>query len=223
MRLRTAGTALAAVLIGATALTGCGSDAKKSSTDQATIPGADTSSAPASASPSPSPSAADGVPEAQLPDGVTFQADLQPTGDPAKDAVLAGVTARYKAVYQAIGKQDPEDALYKKWTTATATTASARQHDRTYISNLVSKQHTVTGVYRVYDAKFTAVDDAKASVTWCEDQTKAFAKEVGSGKVLTTTPSRSDYIFFDAIMEKGPDGRWLTSNLLGHEGDSRCQ
>ncbi|WP_431679109.1 hypothetical protein [Kitasatospora sp. KL5] len=220
MRLRTVGTAIAAGALGMAALTGCGSNGAKS-TDAPTIAGAATGSASPSASASPSSAA--GVPEAVLPDGVTLTVEAQPTGDPQKDAVLAGVTARYRAVYQAIGRQDPEDALYKQWTTATVKTASARQHDRTYIANLVGKKHTVTGAYRVYDPKFVTVDAAKANVTWCEDQTKAFAREVATGKVLTTTPSRTDYIFFDAILEKAADGRWLTSALLGHEGDSRCQ
>ncbi|MEV6209639.1 hypothetical protein [Kitasatospora sp. NPDC051914] len=219
MRLRTVRTAIAAGALGMAALTGCGINGTKS-TDDPTIAGAVTGSASQSASASPS---AAGVPEAVLPDGVSLTVEAQPTGDSQKDAVLAGVTARYRAVYQAIGRQDPEDALYKQWTTATVKTLSARQHDRTYIANLVGKKHTVTGVYRVYDPKFVTLDDAKANVTWCEDQTKAFAKEVATGKVLTTTPSRTDYIFFEANLEKAADGRWLTSALLGHGGDSRCQ
>lgn len=212
--------AAACAISAALLLTGCGSS-KTAAPAASGITGAQ-SSAPApsaSASPTASPSA---VPVAVLPSGLSIVTDGWTTGDPTKDAVLAGTLALYRAEYQAVNKQNPDDSLYKLWTGQESVAINAQQTTRTYIESFVSVGQTITGTIRLYDENITSLTAKAAKMTWCEDQTKAFSKVVSSGKVLYNAPSRDSYFYKEATLWKGADGRWITVWVSGIQGDSRC-
>jgi hypothetical protein len=212
--------ALALALALAATLTACGGghDAHASSTP--------TPSASRAPSPSPSPSAtkagASAPPKATLPQGFHIVVDGGKTGDPAKDAVLAANLAQYEATYQAVARQDPDDALYKEWTGRSSAVMDAQSDARDYIESFVKVKQTVSGTIRLYDERVTSITAKKADLTWCEDQSKAFSKVIATGKVLYNKPNQNSYIYKQSLLWKNRDGRWITVGITSVQGDARC-
>ncbi len=212
--------AAACAISAALLLTGCGSS-KTAAPAAPGITGAQSASAAPSASPSASPSATP-APTAVLPAGFTIQVDGGPTGDPVKDAVLAANLSYYRAVFQAVGKQNADDSLYQLWTGQETVLVNARQSTEKYIQAFISGGDSIYGTLRVYDRNVTLTSASKASLTWCEDQTKTFDKVVATGKVLYNAPSRASYTYYRSTLWKNSAGRWITVWISGLQGDSRC-
>lgn len=202
-------------------LSGCGSSSKQAVTAPTGIAGAQSATAAPTAAPSPS-AATVTLPAAVLPAGFSIVVDGGPTGDAAKDAVLAANLDFYRAEYQAIGRQNAGDSLYQQWTGQYSATFNARSTTRAYINSLVGQGLTVTGTLRVYDQVVTAVTATQAQLHWCEDQSDAYAKVVRTGVVKYNKPSRQSFYYYQSIMTRNSQGRWITTAVQSFEGDSRC-
>ncbi len=220
---RRAGVPAAAVCAAAAALllSGCGSSSGKAVAVSTGIAGAQTTSPTAAASPTPTP-VSDAPPAAVLPAGFTITVDGGPTGNPQKDAVLAANLSFYQAEYQAIGRQNAHDSLYQEWTGRASAMFDAQTATETYIQKFVTRGIGVSGTLRIYDEVVSAITGKQAQLHWCEDQTLTYAKNLSTGKVEYTKPSRSDFTYYQSIQQQNSQGRWITTAIQGSEGDSRC-
>jgi len=204
-------------------LSGCGSSKQQTTASSTStgIAGAQSATATPSASPTPS-TPADTPPAAVLPADFSIVVDGGPTGNAAKDAVLAANLDFYRAEYQAIGRQNAGDSLYQQWTGQYSALFNARSSTKAYINSLVGQGLTVTGTLRVYDQVVTAVTGTQAQLHWCEDQSDAYAKVVKTGVVKYNKPSRQSFYYYQSIMTRNSQGRWITTAIQSYEGDSRC-
>ena len=202
-------------------LSGCGSSGKQAVAAPTGITGAQTASATPSASPTPTP-AADAPPAAVLPAGFTIVVDGGSTGNAEKDAVLAANLSFYRAMYQAIGRHNANDSLYQQWTGQATAMFNARSSTQTYIQKFVTRGVGVTGTLRIYDEVVSAITGKQAQLHWCEDQTLTYAKNISTGKVDYTKPSRNDFTYYQSIQTQNSSGRWITTAIQGIQGDSRC-
>jgi len=202
----------AAALI-AMAVAGCGSSGNKGGD----ITGVQTGSPTAAASPSPSASAPAGAPPIALPSDLTVEIQFKPSGDASKDAVSEALGYALKAYNEGMAKGDPQTPAvkYAYYSTGGAYMANI-------INQLVGRNQTITGTSRYYAPAVTVNDATHAVVNFCEDQTKGFAKDKATGKVLTTTPSLTDYWAWNMGLEQ-VDGVWRVAHAEGTKGSQQCQ
>jgi hypothetical protein len=207
--------ALSLTAVAALTLSACGSDDSPSETDK--IAGADTGDKP-SAPPSPSGSAADDRPEIELPADLSYTFDWPKTGDKDKDAVLADSEQSIKAVDLAIVNQDPLDKAYLYYYEGEA--AASTQE---FIQNYVDHKASLTGSYRFYAAEPAVRDDGTASLTYCEDQGKAYVKYLDTNKVKKTEVTAKSYVIYHTSLKKNADGVWEVQKIVSQSGSDQCQ
>jgi hypothetical protein len=214
-------TLLAAIALTAAAalsLSACGSDDSSKDKDNDKIAGADTGSE-TSASPSASSSTADAKrPAIKLPSDLHYAFEWKQTGDADKDAVLHDGELFIKATDQAIANQDPLDPAYRFYSEGEL--AAATQE---YVQRFVDHKARTTGTYRFYGESVTIRKDGTASLSYCEDQGKAFNKYVDTGKVEKTPVTKNSYILYNTVLKKNADGVWVTQDMLSDRGSSKCQ
>lgn len=215
-------------------LAGCGGSSQKAATlpSTSTSSAATTSSAVAttsttstpSASPTSTPSPSSSIPAAVLPADFKIVVDASTPTDPTQQAIWAGWLSFYQAMYQAIGRTNPDDPLYTQWTglpTNGAPSAKFTTHD--FIKRYQDAGITATGTLRLYNRSILGSDGQGTHLSWCEDQTYAYAKVVKTGVVKKTQPSRDDFIYYESYEKQGADGRWLTMWIHSVVGDDRCK
>ncbi|CAM5289109.1 Lipoprotein OS=Streptomyces fumanus OX=67302 GN=GCM10018772_41490 PE=4 SV=1 [Streptomyces fumanus] len=207
--------ALTAVAALGLSLSACGSDGSPSETDRTA--GADTGDKP-SASPTPSQSVADGRPEIEPPSDLSYTFDWPKTGDPEKDAVLADSEQSIKAVDLAIVNQDALDKAYLYYYEGEAAAGTQK-----FIQNYVDHKAGIRGSYRFYDPEVTVEDDGTASLTYCEDQGKAFVKYLDTNKVKKTEVTAESYVIYHTSLKKNADGVWKVQKIVSQIGSDKCQ
>ncbi|MFJ6798522.1 hypothetical protein [Streptomyces sp. NPDC091268] len=216
VRTRVSLTLLAASL--ALTVTACGGDDKKTSSDNQ-IPGVDTS-ASASKPASPDPATAAGPadrPKITLPADVKNVFESSRTGDPKKDEVVADAERRIDAVSDAILKSAPNSpalAYYDKPDMLIGTSQ--------YVDKFAKSNSAYTGTIRYFKWRIDLVDDKTASVVYCGDETKAFKKDLKTGKIAQTTPSKTDYVLYNFRLTKNAAGIWQTSGGFSERGAETC-
>ncbi|MEV8099301.1 hypothetical protein [Kitasatospora sp. NPDC085879] len=210
---RTAALCCAALALAAAA--GCSSSKSSDS-----ITGARTAppSLAASAAPSPTATRPAGAPEVTLPADLKVTVQFPATGDAAKDAVAQSLTYALRAYNGALAKSDPQDAAFKY-----AWDGMARSGMADMIGQLVGRNQTVTGETRFYAPTITVTDADHAAATYCEDQSKGYAKDKASGRALTTTLSIRDFTEWNLGLEKSAQGVWRVTQARGEKGSTRCQ
>ncbi|MFF3977834.1 hypothetical protein [Streptomyces sp. NPDC001828] len=204
-------TATAALL-----LTACGSnDDKPKGTDK--IAGADQGDK-ASASPSaaPSASAAD-RPKIELPADLKMTFEAADTGDPVKDAVLADGAERMRAINGAIAGVDPKYAALNYYNAGKALEAAS-----TWVEKFKKAGQSMTGSLSYFDRRVTLNEDKSASLVFCADESKGYAKDIKTGQAKVTTPSKNDFILYNTRLEKNADGVWQTTRIVSTAGAAQC-
>ncbi|MFF3884570.1 hypothetical protein [Streptomyces sp. NPDC001914] len=203
--------ALAAALL----LTACGggNDGRKTNDK---IAGAEQGSA---RSTTPGASASDDAdrPDITLPKDLGDKFENWSTGDAAKDAVLADVGRRVDATNYAIAEGDaglPALGFYYRGT------ALADAED--WVTSIVKDGYSITGVNRYYNAEIDLFDSASAGVVYCEDQSKAFAKDRKTGEVVKTAVTAKSYVRYSTRLEKNEKGVWQTTKLTSQRGHTSC-
>ncbi|MFZ4154273.1 hypothetical protein [Streptomyces pseudogriseolus] len=190
----------AAALTAATALliAGCGGD--DSSPDD--IKGADAGSTNPSASAPASPDV--DRPDVSLPEDLRLVFDFDEPSDPDQAAALTDAANYIRALNHGITEQAPDDPAYRFYSGA-----GAARYAQSQIQEYVDGGWTVTGTDRYYDAETSSSDASEAAktvlVTFCEDQSKAYGKEVKSGKVHRTEESLASYQKFSILMASQKD------------------
>lgn len=190
----------AAAFTAATALllTGCGGD--DSSPDDIKGAGGGTKS------PSPSAPASPDVdrPDVSLPEDLRLVFDFDEPSDPDHAAALSDAANYIRALNHGITAQAPDDPAYRFYSGA-----GAARYAKSQIQEYVDGGWTVTGTDRYYDASTSSSDASEATktvlVTFCEDQSKAYGKEVKSGKVHQTEESLASYQKFSILMASQKD------------------
>lgn len=214
-------TLLAAITLTAAAaltLSACGGGDSDSSKDNDKIAGADTGDSSTSASPSSSAADSAERPTIKLPSDVTYDFEWKKTGDVDKDAVLNDAEQRIKAVDMAIANQDTLDKAYIFYSEGTAAAGSQQ-----YIKGFVDHKARTTGVTRYYDANVTINDDGTAALVYCEDQSKAYNKDLKTGKTDVTPVTENSYVIYASVLRKNKSGVWVTERMQSQRGSSKCQ
>ncbi|MFD8811189.1 hypothetical protein ACFV23_06810 [Streptomyces sp. NPDC059627] len=205
MKRRTLPAVTALATTAALLLTACGGEGSKAG-------GGD-----AKASESPSADNTVARPEITLPSDLTDTFESRQTGDAAKDAVLGDVTRRINATNYAITRGDPELAALGFYYSGGAL-ADAKD----WVESIAKDGYSITGTNRYYNVKIDVFDSASASVVYCEDQSKAFAKVRKSGKIIKTPVNDDSYVLYTTRLEKNEQGVWQTTKLTSERGNRSC-
>ncbi|MEU6079272.1 hypothetical protein [Streptomyces sp. NPDC047108] len=140
------------------------------------------------------------------------------TGDPKKDAVLADNEQRLRAIDAAIIKGDPDyEPVYFYSKDDAAVSAGKR------IQWLVDKGYSVTGTIRFSKRDVTFRENGSARLTYCSDESKAFAKGRETKKIKKTPATKNAYIFYDTSLKRNKQGVWQTTTVISDEGAQQCQ
>ncbi|MFJ9427153.1 hypothetical protein [Streptomyces sp. NPDC101249] len=211
------GAAAAGLLASLVLVTGCSSDAGNGG-DGDRIEGAGGAATSAPASPSASASRDKDAPAFDLPSDITVTADREATGDATKDAVLRDVAYSAHANIEAFGAGKGQTVNMGRYFAGEALTYWVGR-----VAELKKDGLTVTGHYRYYGFQVTdMVNDTTAAVRYCEDQSKAFSKEIKSQKVLRTEASDKSYLLYTLQAQKDAAGDWQVTRQNWKRGDASC-
>ncbi|MFJ6296773.1 hypothetical protein ACIQJX_25845 [Streptomyces griseoviridis] len=214
-RRRAAAAGLLASLV--LSVTGCSSDSGNGG-DNDKIEGAGGGGTSASASPSASASGGKGAPVFDLPSDITVTSDLKPTGDAVKDAVLRDVAYSAQANIEAFGEGKGQTVNMARYFAGEALTYWVGR-----VAELKKDGLTVSGRYRYYGFEVTDIANGRtAAVRYCEDQSKAFSKEIKSQKVLRTKASDKSYLLYTLQAQKDAAGDWQVTRQNWKRGDASC-
>jgi hypothetical protein len=204
-------TASAALL-----LTACGSGGGDSATSDK-INGADTGK---SSSPSPTDAASSekNAPDFALPSDIKVTVERQSTGDATKDAILRDVAYSTQANIEAFALGKGQSANMNRYFAGSALTYWAQQ-----VADFKKDGLTVTGAYRYYNFEVTDVADGKtAAARYCEDQSKAFNKEIKTQKVERTKATEKSFVLYTLQAQKDSAGDWQVTQQSWKKGDASC-
>ncbi|MGW7277540.1 hypothetical protein ACWGIV_04375 [Streptomyces sp. NPDC054844] len=201
-------TATAALL-----LTACGGGGDDTSSDD--IKGAGTGSPSASASALNAPDA--NRPDVRLPEDLELVFDFEKPSDVDAAAALDDAANYIRALNHGITEQNAKDPAYRFYSAAGATRYAESQ-----IKEYVDGGWTLTGEDRYYQAETSPVGEAEKAktilVTFCEDQSKAYGKEVKTGKVHRTEESLASYQKFSILMASQQDSPVWRAQQITVEG-----
>ncbi|MBT3164350.1 hypothetical protein HTV80_14675 [Streptomyces sp. Vc74B-19] len=213
-------TLLAALALTATAaltLSACGSDDDSPSKDSDAIAGADTGGEK-SPSPTTSAPASDERPKIELPADLSYTFDWPKTGDKEKDAVLADSEQSIKAVDQAIVNQNALDKAYLFYYEGEAAAETQK-----FVQNYVDHEAAITGSYRFYAPEVNVGKDGTASLSYCEDQGKAYVKYLKTKKIKKTEVTAKSYVIYHTSLKKNDKGVWAIQKIVSQSGSAKCQ
>ncbi|MFJ6081601.1 hypothetical protein ACIQI8_09365 [Streptomyces sp. NPDC092369] len=209
--------AAALTAVAALSLSACGSgDDSSKGTDKiagAAIGDDSPSSAPASASRS----TAASRPEINLPSDLTMTFEGGRTGSSIKDAVLADSAERMRAVNAAIAGTDPKKEALKFYDTGRALQAAV-----IWVGKFKKANLGMTGAIRYYDRTVTVNGARAASVVFCADESRGYAKDLKSNKAKVTAASDDNYVLYNTRLEKNGAGVWQTSRIISTAGAKQC-
>ncbi|MFF2844790.1 hypothetical protein ACFVT5_00460 [Streptomyces sp. NPDC058001] len=214
MKRRTLPAAAALTATAALLLTACGGD--ETPKDQDKIAGAESSDAKKSPSPTATPDTA-GRPDIALPKDVKDVFEGWKTGDATKDAVLADAGRAQTATNYAIIKGNPEEpamAFYRQ--------GDALVSGQEWVQSFVKDNISYTGTVRYYSPNLQMFDKKAAGLVFCIDESKAYNKDLKTGKVEKTTPSNDSYVLYNTRLEKNDQGIWQTTKLISERGNKKC-
>jgi hypothetical protein len=209
--LTTATAGVTAVLL----LAGCGGGGGGGKSNDK-IPGADTGGN-ASASPSASASANGDRPKIEMPSDLSYTFDWPKTGDTDKDAVLSDSEQSIKAVDLAIVHQNALDKPYLYYYEGEAAAGTQK-----FIQNYVDHKASITGAYRFYSPAVAVSKDGTASLSYCEDQGKAYVKYLPK-KIKKTEVTAKSYVSYHTSLKKNSKGVWVIQKIISQSGSAECQ
>ncbi|MEU9243248.1 hypothetical protein [Streptomyces sp. NPDC048385] len=223
MKRRTLPVAAALTATAVLLLTACGGG-DDSSKDNDKIAGADSNATKTSASPSASNTTADiRRPTMTFPSDFEMAFDITKPSDAKEAAALGDAENFVRAINYGIIRQDAEDAAYKFYSTADGT---AQAYAEKQIKQYVDGGWTVTGIQHYSQGKVDlAADGKRASVSFCDDDSKFYGKEVKSKKILKTSPSNKDYYYFEIIMTASQEaqGLWTAEDIEVQTEATQCK
>ena len=212
-------TAAAFTIASTLLLTACGGGDKSSGT----IKGADTGSGSPSASASASASSNVDRPDVSLPKDLKLVFDFAKPSDADSAAALDDAANYIRALNHGIAKQNPQDPAYQFYSAS-----DAARYANSQIQTYVKGGWTITGTDRYYRAETSAAGGTQnvklVRVTFCENQAKAYGKEVKTGKILYTKPSLSSFLKFNILMASTKASPvWQAQSITVTEKAKECQ
>ncbi|MFE9452681.1 hypothetical protein [Streptomyces sp. NPDC006739] len=207
-------TTAAAGVTAVALLAGCGGGGGTKSKSDDKIAGADTGG---SASPSASALVVAGRPKLDMPSDLSYTFDWPKTGDADKDAVLSDSEQSIKAVDLAIVHQNALDKAYLFYYEGEA--AAGTQN---FIQNYVDHKASITGAYRFYAPQVAVAKGGTASLSYCEDQGKAYVKYLPN-KVKKTKVTAKSYVIYHTSLKKNDKGVWAIQKIISQSGSAACQ
>lgn len=190
-------------------LTACGGGGSSNSDKISSDP--TTASTSASPTATPSATASDGVkrPSTALPKDLTMVFDWPKTGDTTKDAVLNDGEQYIRGYTRAAAAHNLKDPAYQFYSRDDAFTYARGQ-----ITENIKSDLAPTGIDSYYSATVGNVKNGSATLSFCEDQSKNYSKEVKTGKVLVTKPSITDYFQYNLLLFKDQsNGIWEATKI----------
>ncbi|MFJ3666106.1 hypothetical protein ACIPSE_06600 [Streptomyces sp. NPDC090106] len=206
--------AIALTAAAALSLSACGSDDSPKDNDK--IAGADTGGE--SSSPSATVSEAAGRPKIELPSDLSYTFDWPKTGNEDKDAVLSDSEQSIKAVDLAIVNQDALDKAYPYYYEGEAAVGVQK-----FVQEYVDAKVAITGAYRFYNPVVAVDKDGTASLSYCEDQGKAYVKDLKTNKAKKTKVTSDSYVIYHTSLKKNDGGVWAIQKVVSQRGSAKCQ
>ncbi|MFF5522718.1 hypothetical protein [Streptomyces coeruleorubidus] len=207
-----AGLTVAAALL----LTACGGGGDRSSDG---VEGAGKRAGEPSASASGPASADVERPDVSVPEDLDLVFDFEKPSDQDSAAALEDAANYLRALNHGITKQDPADPAFRFYSSG-----QAAQYAHSQIKEYVDGGWTLTGTDRYYDAEVSPSDETEkiktVSVTFCEDQSKVFGREVKSEKVHRTEESLASYQKFTLLMASVKDDPVWRAQRITVEGEA---
>ncbi|MGW6012274.1 hypothetical protein [Streptomyces sp. NPDC055210] len=213
-------TLLAAITLTAAAaltLSACGGDSDSKDKPNDKIAGADTGKEK-SPSPTASASNAAGRPKIELPSDLHYTFEWKKTSDADEKAVLSDGELFIKATDQAIANQDPLDPAYRFYSEGELAASTEK-----YVKRFVDHGARTTGTYRFYGESVTVRGDGTATLSYCEDQGKAYNKYVKTNKIDKTPVTKDSYVLYNTALKKSKAGVWVTQDMISERASSKCQ
>lgn len=221
MRGRTAVTA-ATLATAAVLLTACGGggsgDSDKISSPPSTT-AAPSSSATATSTATGAPTKID--PSLALPADLRLNFDWAAPTDHAQAIALATAANFIQSMDHAVVKQSTKDAGL-----ATYSSGKARSFATTFVQDYITHRWTLTGTDHFYRPKVTlGANKTYGEVTFCDNQSKVYGKEIKTGKVLTTPEDDSSYVSYSVVVAKLqlPTEVWQAQSITVKEKALQCK
>ncbi|RZU16939.1 hypothetical protein [Streptomyces sp. BK239] len=209
-------TTAAAGATAALLLTACGGGTNDTKSNDK-IDGAETAPATTATSTTPTRPSAD-RPRIELPSDLSYAFDWSKTGDADKDAVLSDSEQSIKAVDLAIVNQNALDKAYLYYYEGEAAVGTQK-----FIQTYVDNKASVTGAYRFYDPQVSVDKGGTASLSYCEDQGKAYVKYLKTNEVKRTQVTAKSYVSYHTSLKKNGKGVWVIQKIVSQSGSAQCQ
>ncbi|MFF3639603.1 hypothetical protein [Streptomyces sp. NPDC002564] len=213
--MRTRRTSSSAMVVAAAALllSGCAGQGAGTS-DQIAGAGPEKAVAPSASAPS------DLIerPAIELPRDMRNTFEDRETGSTVKDAVLADSARRIGTIDQAISSGDVKRSGMAFYSADEALGAAYR-----YARAFLDRGDTWTGTVRYFDRKVTYLKGRTATLTYCVDESEAFAKDRGSGKVARNAASARSFVAYETDLERTGEGVWRTTSVKAERGAAACR
>ncbi|UFQ17357.1 MULTISPECIES: hypothetical protein [Streptomyces] len=223
MNCRTTPAAIALTATAALLLTGCGSGGDDSAKDENKIAGADQGTAKPKKSTKPVGPAEDkpdGV-DLSLPKDVQLIFDWTKPNDKDEAAAMDDAANFMRAIYRGVAERTTKDAAVTAYSTG-----DGLHYAKVQINEWIKGGWTATGTRRHFQATTRSAPNGNSvEVAFCADTGKFYGKEVKTGKVLKTKPSRKDFGYYKIVMSKFPTGKglWQASKVFVETGAEKCQ
>ncbi|EFL34123.1 conserved hypothetical protein [Streptomyces viridochromogenes DSM 40736] len=134
-----------------------------------------------------------------MPNDLDLVFDFEKPSDQDSAAALDDAANYIRALSHGITKQDPEDPAFQFYSSG-----QASQYAHSQIKEYVDGGWTLTGKDRYYRAETSKGDESEkvktVSVTFCEDQSRVYGKEVKTQKIHRTKESLASYQKFTLLM-----------------------
>jgi hypothetical protein len=218
-------TALTAAALAATAaltLSACGGGSGDGdSTISPTPPATTASTAPPTTAATPAGEPLTIDPALTLPADLKLNFDWQQPSDHTQAIALVTAANFMQSVIHGVVKQNPKDSGL-----VTYSAGDARTFGTDYVQQYIDHKWTVTGTDHYYDPKVDVTSSkASAQVTFCENQSKIFSKDIKTGKVFTTPESDSSYVSYAIVVAKLPlpTELWQAESITVKEKALECK
>lgn len=192
-------------------LTACGGDG--SAGDSGKIQGAGAVSTSPSASASPIARDTE-RPDIKLPASFTMTFEGWSNSNPTLQAIMNDGKEAVRAIHAAV----IDGELHADYV-AFYNVGSALRTDQEWIKGLTDNNRTLTGKVRVYDPQVrVSSEDGSGTLFYCLDQSKGYAKDLKTNKVIVTAASKNDYVLYQTKLTKNKQGVWRTTTISTTQG-----
>ncbi|MEE4543182.1 hypothetical protein V2S66_14535 [Streptomyces sp. V4-01] len=216
MRARTAVTTAALAATAALVLTACGGGGGSGDSDKiASSPTATTPSAAPTTAATPTGGAPLRIdPSLALPADLKVSFDFPAPADRTESVALSASANFMQSMMFAVVKQNASTSGLHTYGSGKAYTYAQQ-----YVQNHIAAKKSLTGTDLFYRPVVKLQSNKSvAEVTFCENQSHLYSKEIRTGKVHTTAPSDEDYTSYDIVLTKAPtQAEWWQAQSVDYK------